>query len=487
MKFMYQLYKLGFLSLKKIYLLAKAKKLHGENICFLLKFSSTYYKNKLAISDGEQSMSFPDLYNKVKQLSIVVSQKVDTPEKSVAILISSNAINNILLFYAIQNIGMKLVLVNAKTHQSDLQRIIDSQTNNCFVFAPQKIELQNCQTIVVDELFSIELTSNETFTHSRKNAPVVFTTSGTTGASKLIEKRKGALYWLHSFTDLITHTGIHKRNAVFISIPISHGFGCTALLFALVLGKKAIVTDRKNWEEQVEIIVKEKVDLVTGVPASLFHLAENIKNRQHAVTLVISGGAALSKQVLQSIGANLSKNIFSMYGSTEASTSFIASYAELQKNCCTLGKPLKNVTYKLNKMLDGGNELLINSGLANIKCEDGWIPTGDLVMIDENGLLIWSGRKDDMIIKNGVNIYPVEIEKKLLEMLEIEDCLVTREKHPVKGDIIIAYIKLQSAASITDSEIKKKLLHTLPVIKVPDRIEFLNAFNYTSTGKKIKP
>jgi acyl-CoA synthetase (AMP-forming)/AMP-acid ligase II len=255
----------------------------------------------------------------------------------------------------------------------------------------------------------------------------------------------------------------------------------------LVLGKKAVITYNKNWEQQATIIVKENIDLVTGVPASLFHLSENIKKRKHTVKLIISGGAALSKQVLQSISDNFSKNVFSMYGSTEASTSFIANFSDLQKNSSALGKPLKNVTYRLNQLSDGGNELLINSGLANIKSKDGWIHTGDLVMTNENGLLIWCGRKDDMIIKNGVNIYPVEIEKHILAMPEIEDCLVTRDKHPVKGNIIIAYIKLHSTALISDSEIKEKLLLSLPAIKVPDKIEFLNAFIFTSTGKKIKP
>ena len=102
-------------------------------------------------------------------------------------------------------------------------------------------------------------------------------------------------------------------------------------------------------------------------------------------------------------------------------------------------------------------------------------------------LLIWCGRKDDMIIKNGVNIYPVEIEKHLLLMAEIEEVLVTKEKHPVKGEIIIAFVKFFSGVSVSVEEINTRLRQVMASIKVPDRIEIVSEFGYTPTGKRIKP
>ncbi len=125
--------------------------------------------------------------------------------------------------------------------------------------------------------------------------------------------------------------------------------------------------------------------------------------------------------------------------------------------------------------------------MTNIKSDSGWIHTGDLVIKDEKGLLIWCGRKDDMIIKNGVNIYPVEIEKHLLSMAEIEDAFVTKEKHSVKGEIIIAFVKLFSGVSVSVEEINTRLRQVMASIKVPDRIEIVSEFQYTPSGKKIKP
>lgn len=487
MKFLTELYQLGFLNPMRLLKLYKAKKLYGKNTCFLLQFGAAFFKNKIAITDGQQSLSFTELYEQVSALSSIIHQQTGNKEDVTAVLVCNNSIQHILLLFAIQNIGLKLVLINDKNHQNDILSIINAQKNSCLVFASESKILPVENLISIEELFNYKEEKQSHFKPSQKTAAVIFTTSGTTGASKLIEKREGAFYWLRSFTDLVTYTGIYKQKSVFIAVPVSHGFGYTALMFSLVLGKKAIVADNKDWNQKAEIILQEKTELIAGVPASLFYLAEKLKDKNHQVGLIISGGAPLNQLTLDSITQSLSKNIFSMYGSTEASTSFVANYAQLQTNICALGKPLKTVKYKLFSINEGGNELLIQSVLMNIQSDSGWIHTGDLVMKDETGLLIWCGRKDDMIIKNGVNIYPVEIEKHFLSMTEIEDVFVTKEKHPVKGEIIIAFVKLFPGVSVTVEEINTRLRQVVASIKIPDRIEIVSEFGYTPTGKRIKP
>lgn len=487
MKFLTELYQLGFLNPVRLLKLYKAKKLHGKNTCFLLQYGAAFFKHKIAITDGQQSLSFAELYEQVTALSSIIHQQTENKEDVTAVLVCNNSVQHILLLFAIQNTGLKLVLINDKNHQNDILSIINAQKNSCLVFASESKMPPVENLICIEELFNYKEEKQIHFKPSKKTAAVIFTTSGTTGASKLIEKKEGAFYWLRSFTDLVTYTGIYKKKSVFIAVPVSHGFGYTALMFSLVLGKKAIVADNKDWNQKADIIIKEKAELIAGVPASLFYLAEKLKGKNHQVGLIISGGAPLNQLTLDSIAQSLSKNIFSMYGSTEASTSFVANYVQLQTNICALGKPLKTVNYKLDSINGGGNELLIQSGLTNIQSDSGWIHTGDLVMKDETGLLIWCGRKDDMIIKNGVNIYPVEIEKHLLSMPEIEDAFVTKEKHPVKGEIIIAFVKLLSEVSVSVVEINTRLRQVMATIKVPDKIEIVSEFQYTPTGKKIKP
>ncbi len=487
MKFFYQLYQLGFLNPKRVFLLLQAKRKHGSNICFLLKLSATYFKDRIALSDGKQAIVYQDLYKRVLSATIAIKKIISTEEKCLGVLLCANSIEHIITCFAIQNAGIDLVLINHKTPAPQTKALLDGQDRPCYLFASQEQAISYDETIVIDNLGDNKLSIIGKVPFSKKHKSIIFTTSGTTGVAKFIKKRKGVMYWMHSFVDLIIYTGIYKKKTVFISTPISHGFGFTALLFSIILGKKAVVANNKKWPEQIDILTNEKVDFITGVPTSLYYLAENLKGKNHSVDLVVSGGAALTDKVFKSIENVFGKNIFSLYGSTEASTSFIANHNHLQANSCALGRPLKKVKYKLAFQNASTAELLIQSKLGNIKTTTGWVGTGDLVKQNENGLLIWCGRKDDMIIKNGVNIYPIEIERELLAIPEIEDVYVAKEIDSIKGDSITAYIQLTRNKSLNDAEIKNILNEYLPVIKIPDRIVFVNEFYFTNTGKKINP
>ena len=259
MKFLTELYQLGFLNPVRLFKLYKAKKLHGKNSCFLLQYGAAFYKHKTAIADGQQSLSFAELYEEVTALSSIIHHQTEDKEDVTAVLVCNNSIQHILLLFAIQNTGMKLVLINDKNHQNDILNIINTQKNPCLVFASESKMLQVENLVCVEELFNYTEKKQIHFKPSQKAAAVIFPTSGTTGASKLIQKKEGAFYWFRSFTDLVTYTGIYKQKSVFIAVPVSHGFGYTALMFSLVLGKKAVVAANKDWNQKADIILQEKV------------------------------------------------------------------------------------------------------------------------------------------------------------------------------------------------------------------------------------
>ncbi len=487
MSFISELYQTGFLNIRHAICMAAAKKKHGNNLCFLLHFAGAYYGHRPALSDGSTTISFKELYTKTLECAACIvpilrdiRQQTNAPGNGTIILLSENTLQHIIVQYAIQNLGMRLLLINSKAHPAEIQKIQEKQAGHCFIIASKMIIPG---TILLDSLF-IHKTAARFI--SKNYAPVIFTTSGTTGAAKMIEKRKGIFYWLRAFTDLVTYTGIHRQSAVYIAAPVAHGFGHTAMLFALVLGKKAVVGGGKTWEQQAMIIQQEKTDLLAGVPASVYHLAENTRGTS-PVKLVITGGAALTETVFEKIAECFGKNIFSMYGSTEASTSFVADYAALKKNIHALGRPLKNVQYKLLPSGDGGTELAVRSALVNKAGNNGWFSTGDMVSEDENGSLVWCGRKDDMIIKGGANIYPAEIEDRLLTIPAIEEVLVSGTMHSINGQTIIAWIQFKPGSFLTEETIKAQLRQSLAGIKIPDSITVVERFEYTDTGKKIKP
>ncbi len=479
-----QLIRLRLITPRTLFLLTRAKAIHGRTLSFLLKLSADRYPEKTALTDGNLHYSFREQYRAVLRLSWVIRNSIPGIEKNDAVILAcNNTPGHIILLYSLQNLGIKVILVNHKAHINDIISIREKQRLPCYLISAEPEHLRLQHAIPIDK---ITASPSHGRLMSRKHAQVVFPTSGTTGRSKLVVKKRGIFYWLRSFADLTTYTGIHKREAVYIASPVSHGFGYSALLFALVLGKKAMLAGNKNQQQIAELLIREKIDLIAGVPSSLYQVAENMKGKKHVIRLIISGGAPLNEVILEGISQHLTTNIFSMYGSTEASTSFMANYEMLKKNILALGRPLKGIQYRLEPQPGGGQELLICSNLANISVKE-WLHSGDLAEKDENGNLIWCGRKDNMIIKNGVNIYPNEIETALLRLGSFEDVYVTGEEDDLKGELIIAFVKLKPSLPFDDKKIKEELRNFLPGIKIPDKIFPITAFEYTNTGKKVKP
>jgi fatty-acyl-CoA synthase len=481
-----QLVKAGLFTPLSLWKLFRAKQKHGRNLCFLLKFAADRYGDKIAITDGHQQYSFSELYRLVLQLSGVIGTTVKPVREATGILLFDNSPDHVLSFYALQNLGVKLLLVNSRVHPLELSKIIEKQPGPCYLFTTDSKFLSN-QHFNIHELVSSAKTSNGNEQFSREPARLVFSTSGTTGEPKMIEKRSGEFYWLRSFNDLLKKTGIHKRKSVYISIPVSHGFGYTAMLFALILGKKTLLLTGIEEKEIVSIVTKEQVDLLVGVPAALYRLAFIFQSTEHPVPTVISGGASFNDSTFKLVTEVFGRNVFSIYGSTEASVSFVAGFNHLNQHSNALGVPFIGVEYSLSSLPGGGEELLLRSRLANVSAGSGWLHTGDMVQKLRDGSLIWCGRKDDMIIRNGINIYPSEIEMHLLKDPAIDDVMVTGEKDDARGEKIVAFVKMKTGQCLDADAIKQRLKQFLAGAKIPDELIETPGFEYTATGKKLKP
>lgn len=482
-----QLVKAGLFTPASLWKLFRAKQKHGRNLCFLLKFAADQYGNKIAITDGNQQYSFSELYRLVLQLSGVIATTVKPAREATGILLFDNSPDHVLSFYALQNLGLKLLLVNSRVHPLELSKIIEKQPEPCYLFTTDKKFLSKHYSFNIHELVSSAKTTNGNEQFSRESARLVFSTSGTTGEPKMIEKRSGEFYWLRSFNDLLKKTAIHKRKAVYISIPVSHGFGYTAMLFALILGKKTLLLPGIDEKETVATVNKEQADLLVGVPAALYRLASVFQNTEHPVRTVISGGSSFNDVTFKLVTEVFGPNIFSIYGSTEASVSFVAGFNHLNQYSNALGMPFTGIQYCLSALPGGGEELLLRSRLANISTGSGWLHTGDLVQKLTDGSLLWCGRKDNMIIRNGINIYPNEIEMHLLKNPAVEDVLVTGVKDDTRGEKIVAFVKMKTGQCFDADAIKQRLKQFLAGAKIPDEFIDTPDFEYTATGKKLKP
>ena len=115
--------------------------------------------------------------------------------------------------------------------------------------------------------------------------------------------------------------------------------------------------------------------------------------------------------------------------------------------------------------------------------DDGFLLTGDLGMKDEDGFLHLVGRRKDVIIRSGFNVYPREIESRLDAHPAVQESAVVGVPHPVLGEAVCACVVPTEGAIVTEEELKDWCRETLAASKSPDEIRFLDAFPRTGTGK----
>ena len=116
----------------------------------------------------------------------------------------------------------------------------------------------------------------------------------------------------------------------------------------------------------------------------------------------------------------------------------------------------------------------------------GWLKTGDIGMLDENGYLFLLGRAKEMIISGGINVFPAEIENALMEHEFIEEAAVIGIKDDYWGEIPYAFIKKSKLTELSDLECIEWLKGRISKYKIPKKFEFVEYFPKTATGKIIK-
>jgi acyl-CoA synthetase (AMP-forming)/AMP-acid ligase II len=116
----------------------------------------------------------------------------------------------------------------------------------------------------------------------------------------------------------------------------------------------------------------------------------------------------------------------------------------------------------------------------------GWLHTGDLGYLDQDGYLYLVGRDKEVVIRGGNNIYPIDVEAAILEHPAVEDAAVIGIPHDVLGEDIAAFVELRPSAAISVEELRSFCTERLADYKVPRKITFVDALPRNATGKVLK-
>ena len=333
-------------------------------------------------------------------------------------------------------------------------------------------------------------------------------TSGTTG------NPKGTMLTHHNLLSNALHVGdameMDENDRLCIPVPFYHCFGCVmGSLNCVVHGSTMIIpADHFDPLQTLRAISTERCTAVHGVPtmfiAQLGHPEFANLDLSSLRTGIMAGSPCpieVMREVIDRMGAD---RITIAYGQTEASPVVTQTLADdsIERRVSTVGKVLPGVEVRL---VDPETGLVVGPGqqgelqtrsamvmkgyfnmpeaTADAIDADGWLHTGDLATVDEDGYYKITGRLKDMIIRGGENIYPREIEEFLYTHPQIDDVQVIGVPDERFGEEVMAWVRLKPDADATAESIRDFCRGKIAHYKVPRYVKFTDEFPMTVTGK----
>jgi long-chain acyl-CoA synthetase len=356
-----------------------------------------------------------------------------------------------------------------------------------------------------EELLAGAAPRHEVADRDPDDTAVILYTSGTTGTPKGAELTHQNLARNCEISQSTFDLG---ADAVTLgALPLFHSFGQTCALNATIAsGGTLTLIPRFDPGKALEIIQRDRVNVFEGVPTmynAILHHPERDRFDTSTLQLCVSGGSAMPVELLRGFEDAFGCKVLEGYGLSESSPVASFNPRDRERKPGSIGVPIRDVEMKV--VDDDGNEVpqgeigeIVIRGHNVMKgywnkpeataetLRDGWLHTGDMATIDEDGYFFIVDRKKDMIIRGGYNVYPREIEEVLYEHPDVVEAAVVGIPHDELGEEVGAAVALKDGATTTDRELSDFVKGQVAAYKYPRRVWFVDDLPKGPTGKILK-
>ncbi|WP_453990547.1 acyl-CoA synthetase [Bacillus nitroreducens] len=469
--------------------------------------------DSIAVVDGETGdrFTFEELNIRAENMASYFNH-IGIKKGDRVALLSPNDVSYFDLLFACGKIGAIFVPLNWRLASKELDYILSNSSPKLLVIASQFESLilnkdsRKCLIIHSEEYCQIIETSNisiENHSTINENDPLaIIYTGGTTGKPKGVVLTHQSMMW--NGLNTILSWNLTAEDVTLTYMPMFHTGGLNALSIPiLMMGGKVVIANNFEPKRAIQMINQEGCTVVLLVP-TMYHMMINTPYFKDVsfptMHTFLSGGAPCPLEIYQAFeekGLSFKEG----YGLTEAGPNnfFIdpkisrfrrgsvgkAMYFNDVKIISPDGNPAK--VGEVGELLIRGKHLFHhywnNPDATNEVYQDGWLHTGDLARCDEEGYHYIVGRKKEMIITGGENVYPLEVEQCISQHAAINEVAVIGVPHQKWGEMVIAFVSLMPGQNVSKSELMEFCQEKIGKYKVPKEFIFVDELPKTHVGK----
>ncbi len=488
----------------------------GANIAVWLSDRAASDPDLPAIKQGETILSFGALDAASQRFATVLAEHGVRPGDRVA-LIMPNVAYFPITYYAILRSGAVVVPMNPLLKAGEIAYAWgDAGAQVAVVFtmfaeeAAKAAQTTGTDVIVIapgefEQLLADAEPTAGVVERAADDTAVILYTSGTTGSPKGAELSQENLR-TNVITSVETLMPSGPGDVLFGGLPLFHSFGQTcAMNCAMYSGACMTLLPKFDPEQALRICDADKVNIFLGVPTmymGLLSVPDKDRFDTSSLRVCASGGASLPMEVLHGIEEAFGVQVLEGYGLSETSPVASFNHPSLGTKPGTVGTPIRGVEFDLRDLddrpvADGEIGEIVIRGENVMKgywnrpeataeaVRDGWFHSGDLATRDADGYYTIVDRKKDMIIRNGYNVYPREVEELLYTHPAVAEAAVFGVPDALHGEEIAALVKLKDGSSATADELQNFVKQQIASYKYPRYIRF-GELPKGPTGKILK-
>jgi long-chain acyl-CoA synthetase len=497
----------------------------------LLSFSAKKHQHRIAIAFGQKKITYKALNDSADKLAAGLLALGIKQNDRVALFLD-NCPEFVIAYFAILKASAVVVPINYMLKMEEAKFILEDSATVCLITSAVYVDMaQELRTRIdslkylvtttkaktdIPDFNSIKKENTENLSKVSSNPAdlaIILYTSGTTGFPK------GAmLSHFNLISNAMDSTAAIKANHrdTFICIlPLFHSFAATVCMnMPLLAGAKMVILKSvRSFKRIIRSIRRNRVTVFVAVP-SIYNILKDMKLHKifhspliklfNPIRICISGAAALPVETLKAFENKFRIPLLEGYGLTEASpvvtlnpmrgvrkagSTGVALSRNIElKVVNDKGEPLK--TGEIGELLVRGPNVMrgyYNQKQASAEAlKDGWLYTGDMTRLDQEGYVYIVGRKKEMVNVRGLNVYPREIEEVLYQNPKVKEAAVIGIPDTHKGEVPKAFVVLKENTTATEGELASYLRERLAAFKIPKHIELRPSLPKNTTGKILK-